>query len=63
MLVGDEMVEQALSGPKEERRVDLKKPVPVYITYFTVEATPDGVVFRPDVYGRDKAWAAQVASR
>jgi murein L,D-transpeptidase YcbB/YkuD len=37
-----------------EQRVDLPKPVPVYITYFTV--LPDGsqLATYPDVYGRDK---------
>jgi murein L,D-transpeptidase YcbB/YkuD len=39
--------------PKVEEEVDLPKPVPVYMTYLTVEATPSGVVFRPDPYGRD----------
>jgi murein L,D-transpeptidase YcbB/YkuD len=42
-------------GGEPEERVDLKRPVPVYITYFTVVPGPDGrAVFRPDVYGRDK---------
>jgi murein L,D-transpeptidase YcbB/YkuD len=40
-------------NPKVEEEVDLPKPVPVYMTYLTVEATPSGVVFRPDPYGRD----------
>jgi murein L,D-transpeptidase YcbB/YkuD len=39
--------------PKIEEEVDLPKPVPVYMTYLTVEATPSGIVFRPDPYGRD----------
>ena len=34
--------------------VNLTKPVPVYFTYITAWAEPDGrVVFRPDMYGRD----------
>lgn len=36
-----------------ERRVDLPEPVPVYITYQTVAAEGEGIVYRPDVYGRD----------
>jgi L,D-transpeptidase YcbB len=32
----------------------LTRPVPVYFTYITAWAEPDGrVVFRPDIYGRD----------
>jgi L,D-transpeptidase YcbB len=34
--------------------VTLTRPVPVYFTYITAWAEPDGqVVFRPDIYGRD----------
>jgi murein L,D-transpeptidase YcbB/YkuD len=34
--------------------VNLTKPVPVYFTYITAWAEPDGrIVFRPDLYGRD----------
>jgi murein L,D-transpeptidase YcbB/YkuD len=40
-------------NPKVEEEVDLPKPVPVYMTYLTVEATQSGIVFRPDPYGRD----------
>jgi murein L,D-transpeptidase YcbB/YkuD len=39
--------------PKVEEEVDLPQPVPVYMTYLTVAPTADGVVFRPDPYGRD----------
>ena len=40
-------------NPKVEEEVDLPQPVPVYMTYLTVAPTADGVVFRPDPYGRD----------
>jgi murein L,D-transpeptidase YcbB/YkuD len=37
-----------------EQRVDLKQPIPVYITYLTAGITPDGkLAFAPDTYGRD----------
>ena len=36
-----------------EQRIDLPRPVPVYMTYLTVAAGPNGVVFRPDPYGFD----------
>jgi murein L,D-transpeptidase YcbB/YkuD len=61
LLVGDGTAEAAAAVGGEERRIDLPEPAPVYITYFTATATRDGFVFRPDVYGRDKAWTAQHA--
>lgn len=39
---------------KPEQHVDLADPVPVYITYLTAIPGEDGIVFREDVYGRDK---------
>ena len=36
-----------------EQRIDLPKPVPIYLTYLTVAAGPAGVTFRPDPYGLD----------
>jgi murein L,D-transpeptidase YcbB/YkuD len=47
------------SGQAEER-VDVPDPVPVYITYFTVAPSEDGVVFRPDRYNRDEKLLARV---
>jgi murein L,D-transpeptidase YcbB/YkuD len=40
-------------NPKVEEEVDLPKPVPVYMTYLTVQPTADGVRFLGDHYGRD----------
>jgi murein L,D-transpeptidase YcbB/YkuD len=45
--------------PDVEERVELDEPVPVFVTYLTVEATADGVVFRADPYGRDPAVLAR----
>lgn len=42
------------SGAPEER-VDLPKPVPVYIAYLTAAPTPTGIAFRKDIYGRDSS--------
>ena len=39
--------------PKVEEEVDLPRPVPVYMTYLTVQPTASGVQFLPDHYGRD----------
>jgi len=48
---------------KETRTVNLKKPVPVLILYWTAQPRPDGQVnFRNDVYGRDPATLAALNS-
>ena len=36
-----------------EQLIELPKPVPVYMTYFTVSPAANGVIFRPDPYGFD----------
>ena len=43
----------SLKTSTPEKRVDLARPVPVYITYLTVAADGQEMVFRPDVYHRD----------
>jgi hypothetical protein len=45
--------------PNVEERVDLPEAVPVFVTYLTAEASPDGVLFRADPYGRDPAVLAR----
>jgi murein L,D-transpeptidase YcbB/YkuD len=47
------------SDPDAEEEVKLASPVPVYITYLTVAATSDGLVFRNDPYARDAAVLAR----
>jgi len=43
--------------------VNLAKPVPVLILYWTAQPRPDGqVIFRNDVYGRDPATLAALDS-
>jgi len=49
----DGRVPQGSGAP--EQRADLPAPVPVYLAYFTVLPSRDGVVFQSDVYGRDRA--------
>jgi len=46
-------------NPDAEERVDLPEPVPVFVTYFTVEPTAAGIMFRADPYGRDPAVLAR----
>jgi murein L,D-transpeptidase YcbB/YkuD len=50
------------ADPKTEENVDLPDPVPVYITYLTAEAGPNGPKFRPDHYNRDPALLARYFS-
>ena len=38
---------------QSEQYIPLPRPVPIYLTYLTVEATGNGVMFRPDPYGFD----------
>ena len=45
--------------PSTEERVELDKPVPVYITYLTVGAEPNGLAFRADPYDRNAAVLAR----
>ena len=40
------------NGPLEQV-FQLPRPVPIYLTYLTVAAGPNGVTFRPDPYGLD----------
>jgi murein L,D-transpeptidase YcbB/YkuD len=49
--------------PKVEEEVNLPAPVPVYMTYLTVQATPSGVTFLADPYGRDAALMERFRSR
>jgi murein L,D-transpeptidase YcbB/YkuD len=41
------------ASTKREQKFDLPRPVPIYLTYLTVEPSQNGVVFRPDRYGWD----------
>jgi murein L,D-transpeptidase YcbB/YkuD len=53
-------VPQAASGV--EQTINLPRPVPVYMTYLTVAATSNGVIFRPDPYGFDALAMPQMFS-
>jgi len=53
-------IEQAMNGNKEQT-IQVKRPVPVQITYYTVWADAAGKVhFRDDLYGRDGKTAAKM---
>lgn len=52
--------EKPAASGEPDQRVDLPDPMPVYISYFTVAPTDDGVAFRPDRYNRDEKLLARV---
>jgi murein L,D-transpeptidase YcbB/YkuD len=47
------------TSPDAEQRVDLKEPIPVYITYMTAGLSGSQLAFRSDAYGRDRALLAK----
>jgi L,D-transpeptidase YcbB len=51
------------SNPKVEEEVHLPQPVPVYMTYLTVQPTTSGVQFLADPYGRDSHLMERFRSR
>jgi murein L,D-transpeptidase YcbB/YkuD len=51
------------SNPKVEEEVNLPQPVPVYMTYLTVQPTVSGVQFLADPYGRDAHLMDRFGSR
>ncbi len=58
----DEIKAQIASG--QQRIVNLKHKVPVYVTYLTAWVDKDGTAnFRRDVYGRDKVLAAALMKK
>jgi murein L,D-transpeptidase YcbB/YkuD len=58
-----ERIREAMNGG-QERTVNLKTPLPVYIGYWTASVSPDGLVqFRKDVYGIDGRLAAAIGER
>jgi murein L,D-transpeptidase YcbB/YkuD len=59
----DQAAIQRVIDGKETRTVNLKKPVPVMLMYWTAQPRPDGQVnFRPDIYNRDPATLAALQS-
>ena len=42
-----------LVSSSREQRIDLPRPVPIYLTYLTVAPRGNGIIFRPDPYGFD----------
>ena len=44
-------------------RLPIKSPIPVYLVYATVFPGPDGLQFRPDIYGRDRRLIAAMTAK
>ncbi len=58
-----EKIKKAMNSGNEQY-VKLKKPVPVFITYYTAWVDGDGVLnFRDDIYGHDKEVAQKMFTR
>lgn len=49
-----------VASGEPDQRVDLPRPIPVYMTYFTAVPAGGGIVFRTDFYGRDEPLLARV---
>ena len=59
-LLGDDVVEQGQGPGPAEQRVNLPKPVPVYLAYLTAVPTKQGLSVRKDIYHRDAPLIAQL---
>ena len=42
------------TNSEAEQVIPLRRPVPIYMTYFTISPAANGVIFRPDPYGFDE---------
>jgi murein L,D-transpeptidase YcbB/YkuD len=54
-------VDEAMNGSRDDQRVNLPKPIPVYITYFTAYGRDGQLYFGSDVYNRDETMIDAVA--
>jgi murein L,D-transpeptidase YcbB/YkuD len=60
----NEKINKAMNAGNEEKFVGLKKPVPVFITYYTAWIDENGRLnFRKDIYGHDADMAAKMFTR
>jgi murein L,D-transpeptidase YcbB/YkuD len=58
-----EKIEEAMHSG-EERHVKVKKPIPVYLGYWTARVSADGILqFRPDIYGVDARQTSLLRNR
>ena len=51
---GRAAIDSAMHG-RDDRHVNIERPVSVFVWYATVVAKGDGLYFLPDIYGRDAA--------
>lgn len=59
-LLGEDAVEKGQGPGPAEQRVNLPKPVPVYLAYLTAVPTKQGLSLRRDIYHRDAPLIAQL---
>jgi len=58
-----ERIDQAMHA-LEEKHVKIRKPIPVYLAYWTARVAADGILqFRKDIYGIDARLTALLAER
>jgi murein L,D-transpeptidase YcbB/YkuD len=60
-LLADQAAQVGQPGAPETR-IDLDRPVPVYIVYLTAAPEGPGLSFRPDIYHRDRPLEARLAA-
>jgi murein L,D-transpeptidase YcbB/YkuD len=61
-LLADQAAQLTQPGAPETR-VDLDRPIPVYIVYFTAAPQAGGLSVRADIYHRDRPLIAQIEAR
>jgi murein L,D-transpeptidase YcbB/YkuD len=53
----------AMKAGPDNRRVELREPVPVYVVYTTVGVEDDRISFFDDIYGYDAVLARALENR
>ncbi|MGZ8545674.1 MAG: L,D-transpeptidase family protein, partial [Flavisolibacter sp.] len=51
---------QTWLGQKKKQYIPVRKPIPVFIRYFTCDAKKEGLVFYEDIYGEDKKFRDRI---
>ena len=51
---------QSWLGQKKKQYIPVRKPIPLFIRYFTCDAKDEGLVFYEDIYGEDKKFRDRI---
>ncbi len=51
---------QSWLSQKKKQYIPVRKPIPLYIRYFTCDAKEEGLVFYEDIYGEDKKFRDRI---